>query len=157
MAFIKHIAIASKDPAGTAEFYKKHFDMKELFRNPHDTGEDGVWLSDGYLYFAILKHGANTPMLGPDQSSDFCGIHHIGFMVDDQRAKVAELEAAHVPHVQDNPSGQRQASLIKNAPNEKFIGPDWVHFDVRDKGWNEAIRANTQLYELKPAGSDRQA
>jgi catechol 2,3-dioxygenase-like lactoylglutathione lyase family enzyme len=157
MALIKHIAIASKDPAATAEFYKKHFDLTELFRRPYDTGEDGVWLSDGYLYFAILRHGADTPLLGPDQSSDFCGIHHIGFMVDDQKAKVAELDAANVPHVQDNPEGRRQVSLITTAPNEKFIGPDWVHFDVRDKGWNEAIRANMQRYELKPVTSDRQA
>ena len=155
MAFIRHIAIASKDPAATAEFYKQHFDLKELFRNPHDTGEDGVWLSDGYIYFAILKHGAATPQLGPEQSSDFCGIHHIGFMVDDQKAKVAELDAANVPHVRDNPAAPPRTSLIKNAPNEKFIGPDWVHFDVREKGWNEAIRSNTQLYELKPVTSDR--
>ena len=34
MAFIRHIAIASKDPAGTAEFYKQHFDLKELYRRP---------------------------------------------------------------------------------------------------------------------------
>ena len=155
MASIRHIAIASKDPAGTAEFYKKHFDLKELYRQPKETGDDGVWLSDGYIYFAILKHGPNTPKLGPDQSSDFCGIHHIGFMVDDQRAKVAELEAANVPYVQNNPEGTQRASLIRNAPNEKFIGPDWVHFDVREKGWNEAIRSNTQLYELKPVTSDR--
>ena len=105
MAFIRHVAVASKDPAGTAEFYKKHFDLKELYRQPKDTGEDGVWLSDGYIYFAILKHGPNTPQLGPEQSSDFCGIHHIGFMVDDQRAKVAELEAADVSHVRDKSSG----------------------------------------------------
>jgi catechol 2,3-dioxygenase-like lactoylglutathione lyase family enzyme len=155
MAFIRHIAIASKDPAGTAEFYKKHFDLKELYRQPRDTGDDGVWLSDGYIYFAILRHGPNTPQLGPEQSSDFCGIHHIGFMVDDQKAKVAELDAANVPHVQDNPASPRRASLIRNAPNEKFIGPDWVHFDVRDKGWNEAIRSNTQLFELKPVTADR--
>jgi hypothetical protein len=76
-------------------------------------------------------------------------------MVDDQRAKVAELEAASVPSVQDNPEGTRRASLIRNAPNEKFIGPDWVHFDVRDKGWNEAIASNTQLYELRPVTFDR--
>jgi len=75
--------------------------------------------------------------------------------VDDQRAKVAELDAANVPHVQDNPAAARRVSLIKNAPNEKFIGPDWVHIDVRDKGWNEAIRSNTQLYELTPVTSDR--
>jgi hypothetical protein len=71
-------------------------------------------------------------------------------MVDDQRAKVAELDAANVPHVRENPAAPRRVSRIKNAPNEKFIGPDWVHFDVREKGWNEAIRSNTQLYELKP-------
>jgi hypothetical protein len=59
-----------------------------------------------------------------------------------------------VPHVRDNPAAPGRTSLIKNAPNEKFIGPDWVHFDVREKGWNEAIRANTRLYELKPVTSD---
>ena len=67
MAFIRHVAIASKDPAGTAEFYKKHFDLKELYRQPKDTGDDGVWLSDGYIYFAILKYRPNTPQLGPEQ------------------------------------------------------------------------------------------
>ncbi len=76
-------------------------------------------------------------------------------MVDDQRAKVAELEAAKVAHVQDNPAATRRTGAIGNAPNEKFIGPDWVHIDVRERGWNEAIRSNTQLYELKPVTSDR--
>ena len=154
-ARIRHIALATDDPAKTAEFYKQHFGLTELYRQPGDTGENGVWLSDGYIYFAILKHGPNTPKLGPDQESDFCGIHHIGFMVDDQRATVAELEAANVAHVQDNPAAERRASRITNAANEKFIGPDWIHFDVREKGWNEAIRSNTQLYELKPVTSDR--
>ena len=97
MARIKHIALVTDDPVKTAEFYKEHFGLTELYRRPTDTGEKGVWLSDGYIYFAILKHGQNTPKLGPDQSSDFCGIHHIGFMVDDQRTKVAELEARLTP------------------------------------------------------------
>ena len=154
MARIKHIALVTDNPVATAEFYKQHFGLTELYRRPSKTGERGVWLSDGYIYFAILRHGPNTPQLGPEQSSDFCGIHHIGFMVDDQRAKVAELDAANVPHVRDNPAAPPRASLIRNAPNEKFIGPDWVHFDVREKGWNEAIRANTQLYEAKPVVSD---
>jgi catechol 2,3-dioxygenase-like lactoylglutathione lyase family enzyme len=157
MALIKHIAIASQDPASTAEFYKKHFDLKELYRQPRDTGDDGVWLSDGYIYFAILKHGPSTPKLGPDQASDFCGIRHIGFMVDDLSAKVAELDAADVRHVQDNPdsAASRRPSMARNAGNEKYIGPDWVHIDVREKGWNEIIGAHTQLYELKPATAER--
>src|ERR1700690_4316622 len=70
--------------------------------------------------------------------------------------EVAELAAANVPHVRDNPAGPRRASLIRNAPDEKFIGPDRVHFDVRERGWNQAIRSNTQLYQLKPVISDRQ-
>ena len=70
--------------------------MKELCRRPKDTGGDGVGLNDGYIYFAILTHGPGTSQPGPDQSSDFPGIHHIGFIVDDQRAKVAELDAGHL-------------------------------------------------------------
>jgi hypothetical protein len=98
---------------------------------------------------------ADPTSLGPEQSSDFRGIHHIGFMVDDQRATVTELEAANVPHVKGYRGEARRAGPTGTAPNEKFIGPDWVHFDVREKGWNEAIGAHTQLYELKPVTSDR--
>jgi hypothetical protein len=62
--------------------------------------------------------------------------------VDDQKAKVAELEAADVPHVRENPDAPL-GSLARTALNEKFFGPDRVHFDVCDRGWNEAIRCAT--------------
>src|SRR5262249_36156098 len=100
---------------------------------------------------------SDAPALGPEQSSDFCGIHHIGFVVDDQRTTVAELEAANVQHVKNDQSPPRRTGPTGLAPNEKFIGPDWVHFDVREKGWNEAIRPHTQLYELKPENAAREA
>src|SRR5271155_4090053 len=110
MARIRHIALVTDDPAKTAEFYKEQFGLTELYRRPRDTGEDGVWLSDGYIYFAILKYGgSDAPALGPEQSSDFCGIHHIGFMVDDQRATVTELEAANVPYVKNEQAAPRRA------------------------------------------------
>ena len=57
MARIKHIALHTDDPVKTADFYKDVFGLQELHRKPRDTGEDGVWLSDGYIYFAILKFG----------------------------------------------------------------------------------------------------
>ncbi len=154
MAFIRHIAVLSEDPPKAAEFYKKHFDMKELYRQPADTGAEGVWLSDGWIYFAVLKQGPNTPKLGPNQSSDYIGLHHIGFLVDDQKAKAKELESILQP-VEENPLSPPRplASLVKDAPNLKFIGPDWVHLDIRDRGWNEAIKSKTQLYELKPVAS----
>ena len=77
MARIKHIALVTDDPAKTAEFYKQHFGLTELYRRPSKTGENGVWLSDGYIYFAILKFGTgDAPKLGPGQTSDLRGIHH---------------------------------------------------------------------------------
>ena len=100
MARIKHIALVTDDPAKTAEFYIKHFGLTELYRRPTDTGDKGVWLSDGYIYFAILKYGdADAPKLGPGQTSDLRGIHHIGFQVDDLEAAKQELEAAGVQPV----------------------------------------------------------
>ena len=78
MARIKHIALVTDDPAKTAKFYKQHFGLTELYRRPSATGERGVWLSDGYIYFAILKHGdPGAPNLGPGHKSDLRGIHHI--------------------------------------------------------------------------------
>lgn len=154
MAFIRHIAISSEDPAKAAEFYKKHFGMKELYRKPDESGSRGVWLTDGWIYFAILKHNNHRPKLGPEQSSDFCGIHHIGFLVDNQKEKIKELQAGGIQHVKEHPDAPPHALLsrpeARGAVNEKIIGPDWVHLDVRDRGWNEVIRANATLYELKP-------
>ena len=140
MARIKHVAISSKDPAGTAEFYKKHFDLKELYRRPRDTGDDGVWLSDGYIYFAILKHGGeDTPNLGEGPST-VNGVHHIGFYVDDMEQTCAALEA----------SGSYECPGTSKV-NRKYKGPDGLGLDIRVRGWDEQIKARMPLYQLTPA------
>lgn len=155
MARIKHIALVSDDPAQTAEFYKQHFGLTELYRRPSDTGEKGVWLSDGYIYFAILKYGdADAPKLGPGQTSDLRGIHHIGFQVDDLAQTKKALEDANVQPVPFPAKRERAAtpmSELSDAVNLKYLGPDAVHFDVRQKGWDEMIGLAMQRYELAPA------
>src|ERR1700746_3355004 len=84
MARIRHIALVTDDPAKTADFYKQQFGLTELYRRPSNTGEKGVWLSDGYIYFAILKYGTgDAPKLGPGQTPELGGIHHIGFQGGD--------------------------------------------------------------------------
>jgi catechol 2,3-dioxygenase-like lactoylglutathione lyase family enzyme len=71
MARIRHIALATDDPPKTAEFYKQYFGLTELYRRPRDTGAKGVWLSDGYIYFAVLRYGEpGVAKLGPGQTSD---------------------------------------------------------------------------------------
>jgi catechol 2,3-dioxygenase-like lactoylglutathione lyase family enzyme len=157
MARIKHIALVSDDPVKTAEFYKQHFGLTELYRRPSATGENGVWLSDGYIYFAILKYGdADAPKLGPGQTSDLRGIHHIGFQVDDLEATDKALKADNVRRVPMEMHGheEREATPMQSASggaaNLKYLGPDEVHFDVRQKGWDEAISLGMQRYELTP-------
>ena len=152
MARIRHIALVTDDPAKTAEFYKEQFGLTELYRRPGDTGEKGVWLSDGYIYFAILKYGEpGAPKLGAGQTSDIRGIHHIGFYVDDEKEKAHELEAAGFKPV-PFPEGYRgeRTSQMGDADNLKYLGPDEVQFDVRQKGWDEAISLGMDRYELTP-------
>ena len=155
MARIKHIALVTDDPVKTAEFYKQHFGLTELYRRPSNTGERGVWLSDGYIYFAILKYGdAEAPKLGPGQTSDLRGIHHIGFQVDDQAAtakSLAEANVAFVPKENGDPADPTPMfAASEGAANLKYLGPDEVQFDVRQKGWDEAIELGMDRYELVP-------
>jgi catechol 2,3-dioxygenase-like lactoylglutathione lyase family enzyme len=140
MARIKHIALSTDDPAKTAQFYKEVFGLSELRREPKDTGADGVWLSDGYIYFAILKYGGeDTPNLGEGPST-VKGIHHIGFYVDDLEGSQATMEAKGCIEC---PGSSKM--------NRKLKGPDGVMIDIRARGWDEQIKARMQLYELAPA------
>jgi catechol 2,3-dioxygenase-like lactoylglutathione lyase family enzyme len=143
MARIKHIALSTDDPAKTAEFYKRVFGLEELHRRPKDTGADGVWLSDGYVYFAILKYrGDDTPDLGEGPST-VKGVHHIGFYVDDMDEARQSIEA--------EGSSECQGS---STANRKYRGPDGLMIDLRVRGWDEQIKAKMPLYKLTPAATD---
>src|SRR5258708_24111414 len=157
MARIKHIALVTDDPAKRADFYKEQFGLIELYRRPSDTGDKGVWLSDGYIYFAILKYGdADAPKLGPGQTSDLRGIHHIGFQVDNLDTTAKELQAAGVKKVPMEMHGheEREATPMQAASggalNLKYLCPAEVHFDVRQKGWDEAVGLGMGRHELAP-------
>jgi catechol 2,3-dioxygenase-like lactoylglutathione lyase family enzyme len=159
MAFIRHIAITTDDPVATAEFYKKYFGLTELYRQPKGVGSSGVWLSDGYIYFAVLKD-EESPKIGPGQSSGNPGIHHIGFLVDDEEAVAKRLQADKIKLVQERGEGSDEVNAGRPmtehtmTKNWKFLGPNDIHFDVRGRGWNEAIKSKMQLYELKPVPSE---
>ena len=142
MARIKHIALSTDDPAQTAEFYKDVFGLTELRREPADTGADGVWLSDGYIYFAILKYGGeDTPNLGEGPST-VKGIHHFGFYVDDLESMRTTLDGAGCTECPGS-----------SKVNRKYQGPDGVMIDVRARGWDEQIKARMPLYQLTPASA----
>jgi catechol 2,3-dioxygenase-like lactoylglutathione lyase family enzyme len=143
MARIKHIALSTEDPAKTAEFYKKVFGLKELRRRPADTGAEGVWLSDGYVYFAILKYQSDeAPDLGEGPST-VKGVHHIGFYVDDMEEACKTIEAESATECPGS-----------STANRKYKGPDGLMIDMRVRGWDEQIKAKMPLYKLTPATTD---
>ena len=138
MARIKHIALATEDPAKTAAFYMENFGLKELRRSPADSGADGVWLSDGYIYFAILKLGSDdtSTKLPPGVTGT---VDHIGFYVDDLEESCAAIEKANAKELPNT-----------SKVNRKYSDPDGIALDLRFRGWDEQIGARTQLYELTP-------
>ena len=143
MARIKHIALHTPDPAKTADFYKEVFGLQELNRTPKDSGEEGVWLSDGYIYFAILKYGSeDAPNLGEGPSS-VEGVHHIGFYVDDIDETVASFE------------GFGGTECPGSEPiGRKYKGPDGLMIDIASWSnpyWDRIIEAKTQLLHAVPA------
>ncbi len=112
-------------------------------RQPSDTGAEGVWLSDGYIYFAILKYnGEDTPNLGEGPST-VKGVHHIGFYVDDLEEACTTIEAA-------NATLCPGSSVV----NRKYKGPDGLMIDLRARGWDEQIKARMPLYQLTPAPTE---
>lgn len=135
MAKLRHIAIATKDPKKTAEFYKKHFGMKEAGIIENDLAE-GCYLSDGVVNLAVLKFripNTDLPWDGPD----FTGIHHFGFIVDDLEESMRRLEE----------DGSRMvANLYKGRGEEtvyyerKYLAPDGVVIDISERGWVGAKR-----------------
>jgi catechol 2,3-dioxygenase-like lactoylglutathione lyase family enzyme len=75
MARLTHLAIASDDPAGLGEWYRRWFGFEELNR----TADGAVYLSDGYFNLGFLKRGDDAPKLG---------LHHIGFAIE----SIVEIE-----------------------------------------------------------------
>jgi catechol 2,3-dioxygenase-like lactoylglutathione lyase family enzyme len=133
MSKIRHIALATDDPEGTAAFYKRMFDFQEVGRTGRPDDPKGIawgiYLSDGVLNLAVLKF-QNIDQIG--RGLDYVGIHHFGVLVDDLATYRRKLEGAGVPCIMEAPPAS-----AGSAPNyeTKFRGPDGVVFDVSEHPW----------------------
>lgn len=132
MPRIKHIALTTKDPAKTAEFYKAAFGLKELRRSPNGA----VFLTDGHINIAILnwkdERSADMGAHGPN----FSGIHHFGFEVDDLDAACEKLETARGQRLSAKDGVDAAMAGGGHANFEmKWSGPDGVVIDISHTGW----------------------
>tara|TARA_B100000809_G_scaffold67404_1_gene64357 strand:- start:367 stop:795 length:429 start_codon:yes stop_codon:yes gene_type:complete len=136
MGKIKHIAIATQEPEKTAKFYKDVFGLEEVGQVSNDNAE-GFYLSDGNINIAILRF-KNEILVGDKFDTNYSGIHHIGFQVDDAEAADVKLRKADAfPMEEINSTLQAGMSRGHGGKNVelKYNGPDGVMIDVSQTGW----------------------
>lgn len=135
MAKIRHIAIATQDPEGTARFYVDVFGLERIARIDA-AGVSGYYLSDGDINVAILRF-KDERVAGVERGLGFSGLHHIGFQVDSLE-KVSERLAAAGARPRDDINqalGVGQGEVPHANVEVKYGGPDGVVLDVSETGW----------------------
>ncbi len=135
MPKIKHIALSTQDPDGTARFYVDVFGMKQIGRIDSPTVR-GYFLSDGDINVAILNFKTDAAA-GVERGKGFSGIHHIGFQVESLDAIAERLAAAGSERRDDvnEALGVGQARQRYANVEVKYRGPDGVMLDVSETGW----------------------
>ena len=136
MAKIKHIAIATKDPEKVAHVYRDVFDLRVVGRIDTDNSE-GYFLSDGNVNLAIIKL-KNEAVAGEEFGTEFSGLHHIGFQVDDIGLVEDKLKDADwSPWSEMNKAlAKGTAEGYKGANSElRYTGPDGVLLSISHSGW----------------------
>jgi len=136
MAKLKHIVIATQNPEGTASFYKDVFELESIGRIESEDAE-GYYLSDGNVNLAILRY-KNDTAAGEELGTEFSGIHHIGFQVEDMEATDFKLRKANsIPREKINDSlkaGKKKGRGGRNV-ELKYTGPDGALIDISRDGW----------------------
>ena len=130
MAKLRHIAVATKDPEKTSEFYKKHFEMEVAGRIENDLAQ-GYYLTDGVVCLAILKFKVPNSNRSWD-SENYTGIHHFGFIVEDMEKAAGALEADGSELAADRYEGRGEDTVFYEL---KYTAPDDVVVDISQRGW----------------------
>ena len=137
MPRIKHIALTTKDPGKTADFYKEAFGLQEIRRAPNGA----VFLTDGYINLAILnwktEKSADVGANGPNYS----GIHHFGFEVEDLDEAAGNIERARGERLEEK-AGLDMEMAAGGHRNfvMKWAGPDGGVIDISHTGWETTQR-----------------
>jgi catechol 2,3-dioxygenase-like lactoylglutathione lyase family enzyme len=126
MSKLRHIAIATMDPDATARFFCEAFDFRELSRIDHPLGY-AISLTDGTLNIVIARF-KGVDQLG--KGLDYVGVHHMGFLVENQAETSKKLEALGAKCVLSRPEDDKVEGF-----EVKHRGPDGMIFDVCDHPW----------------------
>ncbi len=132
MAKLRHIAMQVPDLEKAAKFYETVFGMERVAHGNTPFG-NALMLSDGVINMELLNFTEGTE--GQINGRDWAGLHHFGFMVDD------EDETAEA--IKDN-GGEFYTKLPDGIPGlqaeAKYKDPNGVVFDISAHGWTTSPR-----------------
>ena len=89
MAKLRHIAVVVKDLEKAAAFYEGVFGLKRLKKVNAPIG-NAISLSDGVVNLTLLHFPAGTN--GGKGGPDWAGLHHFGFIVEDEKKTEEEIK-----------------------------------------------------------------
>jgi catechol 2,3-dioxygenase-like lactoylglutathione lyase family enzyme len=129
MSKIRHIAIQVPDLEKAAAFYEGVFDLKRVNQVESPVG-NAISLSDGTMNLTLLHFPEGTQ--GSKGGPDWAGLHHIGFMVEDEKATASRIEKL----------GGQFFMQLPGYPGvdaeKKFKDPNGIVFDVSEHDWRQS-------------------
>ena len=134
MAKLKHVGIATRDPETAAKFFTDVFGW-EIVGEIASRNATGFYVSDGNMNIALLKF-KNAPAAGTEYGTEYTGLHHLGFQVEDLDGCAAQIaQAGYEPRHDINIAQGLGANPHKDNAEYKYAGPDGVIVDVSERGW----------------------
>jgi len=126
MAKLRHLAVQVPDLEKAAQFYESVFGMERVAETEAPIG-DAVSLSDGVMNLTLLRFPEGES--GALNGRDWAGLHHFGFIVEDEaetRSKIEEAGGEYFMTLPDYPGVHVET---------KFKDINGMVFDVASHEW----------------------
>lgn len=126
MAKLRHLAIQVPDLEKAASFYEGVFGLKRLKKVEAPIG-NAISLSDGLMNLTLLQFPEGTK--GGKGGPDWAGLHHFGFVVDNEGETEQKIKDA----------GGEFFMQLPRYPGvdaeKKFKDAYGIVFDITEHGW----------------------
>jgi len=129
MAKLRHLAIQVPDLEKSAAFYQEVFELDRVNKVDTPFG-NAVVLSDGIMNLTLLQFPEGTK--GSKGGPDWAGLHHFGFVVDDQKATDEKIKKHGGEFFMQLPSYPGVDAEMK------YKDTNGIVFDVSEHDWRQA-------------------
>jgi catechol 2,3-dioxygenase-like lactoylglutathione lyase family enzyme len=130
MAKLRHVAMQVPDLERAAKFYEESLELTRVAETESPIG-NAIMLTDGVMNLTLLNFpdGKGGQLHGPD----WAGLHHIGFVVDNEEQTAQRISEAGGKFFMRLPGGYPGVDV-----EAKFKDPFGVVFDISEHIWTIA-------------------